>query len=119
MLAGMAAGSQAQEAGTASNEEAAIMVPRLDRLGVSNGIALPRPLGAGDVVRVRRIFELQRQGDLAAAQTLIAELEDTRLTGSILASLYLSRTYTATVAELRAWLERYGSQPDANPIYSL
>jgi len=94
-------------------------VARVTIHGGDSGIALPEPLSPSDAARVRRIFDLQARGDIPAARRAVGELDDTLLLGPILADRYLGRRYHASVVELTAWLNQYGSQPDAPEIHSL
>ena len=88
----------------------------------SAGIAAARslPLGLADIARYRRIFALQDAGRLAAAEPLIAALENPRLLGHVLAQRYLQPTGNpARYDELAAWLVSYADLPEAPRIYQL
>ncbi len=96
-------------------------VPRLSLHGAGGDgvVMLPHPLDAGASARVRRIFALQRRGDIPAAIAETAQLTDDTLLGDILADRYLGDTATARPSELRLWLKRYADLPDAPAIYKL
>ena len=98
-------------------------VPRLSLRGTGAGgdgaVVLPHPLDAGASARVRRIFALQRRGDIPAAIAETAQLTDDTLLGDLLADRYLGNTDTARPTELRLWLKRYADLPDAPAIYRL
>ncbi len=94
-------------------------LPRLATHGAGGGVALPQPLAPSDAARVRRVFALQSRGDLTGAANEAASLTDQLLSGSILADRYLGRYAKATPAELAAWLNSFGDQPDAPAIYAL
>ncbi len=81
--------------------------------------ALPRPLSDADAGRYRDIFQLQAKAKWAEADALIAALGDRLLSGPVEAQRYLSPTYRAKYAELRAWLDAYADAPDAPRIYAL
>lgn len=96
-------------------------VPRLSLRGAGGDgvVVLPHPLDAGASARVRRIFALQRRGDIPAAIAETAQLTDDTLLGDLLADRYLGNTDTAHPTELRLWLKRYADLPDAPAIYRL
>jgi soluble lytic murein transglycosylase-like protein len=82
-----------------------------------DGAALPQPLAPSDAARIRRIFALQAEARLADAARETALLNDSLLTGPILADRYLNPAYGANASELALWLERYAGQPDAAAIH--
>ena len=92
----------------------------MPRLGpqAPDGVALPQPLAPSDAARVRRIFALQAAGSFAEAARELERLNDTTLAGGLLAGQYLAAD-PPSVAELDAWLARYGDQPDAASIRGL
>jgi soluble lytic murein transglycosylase-like protein len=98
--------------------QTAMAIPRVGMPGAPN-IALPQPLSASDVARIRRIFALQRTGAVSAATQEIDGLESDILRGSILAERYLDTGYIPDGAEISAWLTRFGDQPDAAAIRAL
>src|SRR4051812_10816697 len=62
----------------------------LPRPAPKGGVAgLPQVLAPSDAARLRRIFDLQRRGDLAAATRETERLEDRRLLGHVLADRWL------------------------------
>ena len=86
----------------------------------SDGAGWTGPLSAADEARYRDIFALQAAGHWAAADALIAELEDDLLLGHVQAQRYLHPTdYRSRFKELKAWLETYADHPDARRIYKL
>jgi soluble lytic murein transglycosylase-like protein len=119
ILAGAAASASASGGSGNGSEQSAMAMPRVSMHGGNQGVALPEPLSPSDAARVRRIFALQARGDIPAARRATAELDDKLLLGPILADRYLGRYHHARVSELSAWLDRYGSQPDAPAIHSL
>ena len=72
-----------------------------------------------EAARIRRIFALQRGGDIPEAVSETGRLNDTTLLGHILADRLLSRPARASAPALSDWLGRYADLPDANPIYAL
>ncbi len=82
-------------------------------------VILPEPLPPSAVAQYQRILALQDQGDFTAADQLIARLDDTTLLGPVLADRYLSPGYISTKAELLAWMQNYGSQPEGQAVYQL
>jgi len=82
--------------------------------------SIERPLTQADAGRYREIFSLQATADWDGADRLIAEVEDRRLLGHVLAGRYLHPTdYRSRYRELAAWLERYADHPDAERIHKL
>jgi len=78
------------------------------------------PLARADVARYRDIFRLQAQGDLAAADRLIARLGNPLLLGHVLWQRYMHPTaHRSSYAELAAWLGLYADHPGADRIYRL
>ena len=82
-------------------------------------VVLPQPLPPSAVAQYQRILELQADGEFAAADRLMARLDDTTLIGPILADRYLDTSYHASSAELLSWYEQYNGQPAASAIYAL
>ncbi|WP_255568478.1 lytic transglycosylase domain-containing protein [Neoroseomonas alba] len=83
-------------------------------------VGLPRPLAAPDAARITRIFRLQAAGEYEAAKRDQEALRDRRLDGPILADRWLGpRAVAPQAEELRAWLARYGDQPDAPRLHAL
>lgn len=73
-----------------------------------------------DVDRYRMIFAYQDQARWAAADQLIARLEDRRLLGHVLFQRYMHPTgWTSSYAELRDWLADYADHPGADRIHRL
>jgi soluble lytic murein transglycosylase-like protein len=83
-------------------------------------VPLPRVLSVADADRYRRIFALQAAGEWAAADAVVARLEDQRLMGHVLAQRYLHPTrYRSAYDELFGWLESYADHPYAPRIHRL
>jgi soluble lytic murein transglycosylase len=82
-------------------------------------IVLPEPLPPSAVAQYQRIIALQDANDFAGADRLIGRLDDTTLVGPTLAERYLSPGYRSSIAELTAWYQQYGSQPEAPAVYEL
>ncbi len=79
---------------------------------------VPRAIAEKDADLYRRIAAHQQKGDWAAADRLIAQLEDRSLLGHVLAARYLDG-YPAKPAEIRDWLAKYSDHPDASRIAQL
>ncbi len=95
-------------------------VPRLTPPAGSDGIVtLPHPLPSGDAARIRRIFALQRDGDIPAAVAETAKLDDDTLLGDLLAARYLSPAAQPTPSQLRLWLKTFSDLPDAPAVFAL
>ncbi len=113
--AAMLAGAVAPAAhGHDSTEDVALFAPRLS----VHGAPLPRPLAPGDAAHLRRVFSLQKEGNLAAAIAETAEVTSPLLLGHVLADRYLGADAQPTAKELGAWLARYGDLPDAPAIHA-
>ncbi len=120
-LAGLlvtAAQAKSPASGNGADEQTAFAFPRV-LLHADSEVAMPQPLDPSDAARVRRIFALQHQGKLAAADKLIPDLRSKLLLGAILADRYLGPYHHSTAAELRDWLAHYGDQPGAVAIHAL
>lgn len=79
-----------------------------------------KPIRRDQAALYKDIFELQRQGNMKAADTLIAALEDPRLIGHVLLQRYMHpKAYNSTFTELRRWLELFADHPGAERIYKL
>ncbi|MBK1670742.1 hypothetical protein CKO28_22235 [Rhodovibrio sodomensis] len=114
LAAGLAGG--AAQAG-ARLETAALpdIAPRAAR-----DVGLPAVLSASDVALYRKIFAVGEPGDWAAADRLIAQLDDDLLLGHALAQRYLHPSaYWTPFAESRAWMARYADHPQAPRIHKL
>lgn len=97
-------------------ETAALPPPGTPAAGA---LAIPQPLSVGDADRYRQIFELQRDGRFYEAESAVGWLSDHRLLGHVLAQRYLSPGYRTSYRELALWLDRYGDQPEAWPLYQM
>ena len=85
---------------------------------LSNG-DLPYILGEADAERYRLIELQQRTAQWHAADHEIGLLKNRLLVGHVLAQRYLHTRYHASYADLAAWLEAYGNEPEADRIYAL
>ncbi|MFC7543629.1 hypothetical protein ACFQU2_35070 [Siccirubricoccus deserti] len=73
-----------------------------------------------DAARLRRIFDLQRRGDLATAARETERLEDQRLLGHVLADRWLRPGGGhATAPEVQAWLAAHADHPEAPELHAL
>ncbi|HEX3350013.1 MAG TPA: lytic transglycosylase domain-containing protein [Acetobacteraceae bacterium] len=109
-------------------EDTAMAVPRLALPGGA-GVPLPRPLPTAVADRLRRIFSLQRHGDLKAAADASADIDlslevgglelGRAMLGHVLADRYLGRFSKPNANELGAWFAAYADLPDAPAIRSL
>jgi soluble lytic murein transglycosylase-like protein len=79
---------------------------------------VPRAIAEGDAELYRRIAAHQQRDEWAAADRLIAQLQDRSLLGHVLAARYLDG-YPARPQELRDWLAKYSDHPDASRIAQL
>jgi soluble lytic murein transglycosylase-like protein len=132
MLAGAAllAGStvtgamgQANAQSSSGLDDTAFAMPRVDTRGGS-GVSLPQPIPPSEVARIRRIFALQARGEIEAAARLTAEMDvsyqpGVDMLGQILADRYLGPSTRPTAEDLRTWLQRWPSLPDAPAIHAL
>lgn len=124
LVVGVSTLAQAQRAPDPSSNlrpmgQTAMSVPRPSPQG---GVAgLPQVLAPSDAARLRRIFEHQSRGDLAAARQESALLEDRRLLGHVLADRWLRATpgIAPGTPELHAWLAQYADHPDALSLHAL
>jgi soluble lytic murein transglycosylase len=82
-------------------------------------VAVPEVLSAEDVKRYIRIFQLQEDGNFAAADREIAKLGDKLLLGHVLAQRYLNSAAQATPTAIKSWLAAYGELPDAAAIKNI
>jgi soluble lytic murein transglycosylase-like protein len=98
--------ARAQEA----TEDTAMAVPRLTLRG-GNPVALPRPLPPEIARAVSAAF--------ANPASPLDGVATTPVIGHILADRYLSPAARPAPDELRDWLSRYGTLPDAPAIYAL
>jgi soluble lytic murein transglycosylase-like protein len=104
-------------------DDTAFARPRIDPRGAS-GVALPQPLPPSEAARIRRIFDYQAHGDIAAALRETAELDLTYqpgidMLGHILADRYLGPSTRPGADDLRSWLQRWPGLPDAPAIHAL
>ena len=101
----------------ATTDQTAMSVPRPPAQGGIQG--LPQVLAPSDAARLRRIFDLQSRGELAAAARETERLEDRRLLGHVLADRWLRSGARPTVAEVQVWLALHADHPDAQRLFEL
>ena len=102
--------------GTVPRVEIAALQPRVAQVPGN----LPRLLTPEDEKLYRDIFAQQEEGNIKAADRLIAGLQDHRLMGHVLAQRYLHPTaYRSSYKELKAWMADYADHPQARRIYKL
>lgn len=111
------------DAQTQAIDDMAFAVPRVDPRGLS-GITLPRPLSPSEAVRIKRIFALQGQGKLQAAETQTLDIDTSttagrEMLGYILADRYLGPMTRPTAPMLQDWLTQWSGLPDARSIHTL
>jgi soluble lytic murein transglycosylase len=104
-------------------EETALANPRVAPRG-PYGVALLQPLLPSEAVRLSRIFLLQARGALAEATRETGALDISTplgqaMLGEVLADRYLGRYSRPAAPELRAWLDRWNTLPDAPAIHAL
>ncbi len=117
-MPGSGASSSTPAASGEIGNSVAYAVPR-DAPAPDTEIILPQPLPPSAVAQYKRILALQAQGKFAAADRIIARLDDGSLLGPVLADRYLDAGYHSSSAELLHWYEQYNNQPDAAAIYQL
>ncbi len=100
-----------------ANDQTAMSVPRPATSGGVPG--LPQVLAPSDAARLRRVFDLQSRGELAAAAREADRLDDRRLLGHVLADRYLRPEASASVPEVQSWLAQYADHPDALRLHDL
>ncbi|MBP0494627.1 lytic transglycosylase domain-containing protein [Roseomonas sp. SG15] len=106
-------------------QEIALSFARTPLAGVIPAVpGLPQPLAPSDAARLRRIFELQANGEMAQAMRESERLDDRRLMGHVLADRWRAGGPGAggvepTVAELRAWLSDNSDHPDAPRLHAM
>lgn len=105
------------QAQRAAQTASAARIPAQPAAAAAN---LPKPLAAPDAARITRIFRLQAEGAHDEARREQGALRDHRLDGPILADRWLGpRPLSPSAEDLRAWLARYGDQPDAPRLHAL
>ncbi|WP_162530466.1 lytic transglycosylase domain-containing protein [Rhodovastum atsumiense] len=109
-------------------DDTALAVPRASSRR-DGSQSLPQPLPPSEAARLRRIFALQRAGDLRAAEKEMALLDPdlsvagialgAAMRGYILADRHLGPYTRPGAAELKAWLEKWSDLTDAPAIHTL
>ncbi|MGV3278709.1 transglycosylase SLT domain-containing protein [Rickettsiales bacterium LUAb2] len=81
---------------------------------------LPKVLSDNDLQLYYRIFTLQKQkSNFKEADKLINQLNDKSLLGYVYYDRYESKSYVASSAELKSWMNKYYDLPVASDIYNL
>ena len=86
---------------------------------VMGHLASSRRLNDHDAARYGHIFAFQDVGNFAGADAEIAKLDDDRLLGHVLYQRYMHASYSASYAELSAWMARYADLPGSQRMYDL
>jgi soluble lytic murein transglycosylase-like protein len=99
-------------------EEVAMAVPRIGPTGGAGSVDLPQPLDPEQAARLRRVLDLQAQGEIAAAAVDMAGLETTSdlgqaMLGVVLADRLLRDTAHTPAAQMQDWLDRWPDLPQA------
>lgn len=77
-------------------------------------------LTEADATRYRRIFALQAEGRMDAADALIAKVGNDVLMGHVLYQRYMHPTaWRSKFSELQAWMGAYADHPGADSIHAL
>jgi len=76
-------------------------------------------LSVEDKNTYHRIFTLQENGDIKAANKAIKKINDDILIGYVQSQRYLGPHYTSSKTELIAWLKQYSDHPQAHKIHKL
>lgn len=80
---------------------------------------LPVLLSGKDRALYKDIFLAQKKNDWLKADILISKLGNREILGHVLAYRYLHKSYTASPAELSAWLSGYSDHPQTADIINL
>ncbi|TCZ61293.1 lytic transglycosylase domain-containing protein [Roseicella aquatilis] len=115
--AALMAGGSPPAAAQRATDQTAMSVPRPAPPGGVPG--LPQVLAPSDAARLRRIFDLQSRGDLAAATRESERLDDRRLMGHVLADRTLRPQASPGAPEVQSWLAHYADHPDALRLHDL
>ncbi len=109
----------------APDGDSAFAQPRLGRSGPNaSPVALPQPLSPSEAARLRRLFQLQAGGDIAAATREAPAIDQSSpvvrgVMGHVVADRLLSRFTRATRDELQNWLGDWAELPDAQAVHAL
>ena len=82
-------------------------------------VANPAVLSDADLASYKTIFAAQKDGDIEAADLAMAQLNNDRLVGYVLAERYLNTKHAASKEELSAWLANYSDHPQMPQIAKL
>lgn len=74
---------------------------------------LLHPLSASDAARIRAAFAAQSAGNFDGADTLLQQVKDDGLTGTIVAERCLHAAHACSTPMLESWLARYPDLPHA------
>ena len=101
-------------------ESAALDIRRTIEAPSVDHAELPRVLSEADAARYGRIFALQREGAMQAADREIAQLDSDLLMGHVLFQRYMHPTaWRSSYLELKDWMATYADHPGAQRIYQL
>jgi soluble lytic murein transglycosylase-like protein len=78
-----------------------------------------RVLRPADLGAYAAAFAAVRRGDFDAADAALKKVRDTCLVGRVTYEKLMSPTYTASFAELKAWLQKYHQMPGAERVWSV
>ncbi len=127
ILAGASA-SKAYAQPVAGADELALAQPRI-LPNAGSSVPLPQPLPPAEAARWKRVFALQRGGNIQAAATEVQAADITlevrhvllgqAMLGHALADRYLGRFDKPGADQLQSWLTTYPDQPSAPAIRSL
>ena len=107
------------------DSDTAFAQPRLGNRGPNaSPVALPQPLSPSEAARLRRLFQLQAGGDIAAATREASSIDQSTpllrgVMGHVGADRLLSRFTRASQTELQSWLEDWPDLPDAQAVHAL
>ena len=83
------------------------------------GNAPLKPLRPADASAYATAFAAVRRGDFDQADRALATVQDRCLVGRAVYEKLMSPAYTATFAELKAWLVKYHDLPDADRVWAV
>ena len=106
------------QSGPPDSNDVAAANPRVRPLD-GGSVALPRPLSSVDAQLMRRLFADQAAGVPSDPADVQAVQDDALLRGSLLADRFVRQPAQAALPDLRAWLARYSSQPEAPAVHAL
>lgn len=72
-----------------------------------------------DIQAYKKVFELQKLGQLKKAQQKEREIKNPLLMGYVLYQRYFAQGYKTKKDEIRSWMKRYSDYPVATEVYAL